>query len=121
MRTAEIGAIPSSVHGLAVGEICVGFRILAPLMIYPPVLRGRCPKAFREGTRGVWRAACGLWGFAGTAVWGRVLAGVVGGRSTIAVDNFSPPRRFWHARRHALGVWKHRGGRTPPVPPASLP
>src|SRR5580692_6175370 len=33
---------------------CAGFRIPAPLMIYPPVLRGRCPKAFREGTRGVW-------------------------------------------------------------------
>src|SRR6202035_1738261 len=44
---------------------------------------------------------------------------VVGGRSTIAIDNFSPPlpssRRFWHARRHAIGVWKHRGdsGATP--------
>jgi hypothetical protein len=25
-------------------------------MIYPPVLRGRCTKAFREGTRGVWQA-----------------------------------------------------------------
>src|SRR5258707_14271223 len=63
-----------------------------PLMIYPPVLRGRCPKAFREGTRGVWRAACGLWGFDGAAGWVRVvLSGVVGGRSTIAIDNFSPP------------------------------
>jgi hypothetical protein len=38
----------------AIGKVCAGFRIPAPLMIYPPVLRGRCPKAFREGTRGVW-------------------------------------------------------------------
>src|SRR5580693_313725 len=74
------------------GCVCAGFRIPAPLMIYPPVLRGRCPKPFREGTRGVWQAARGLWGFDGAAVWVRVvLAGVVGGRSTIAIDNFSPP------------------------------
>src|SRR5713226_6076905 len=33
---------------------------------------GRCPKAFREGTRGVRRAACRLWGFDGAAAWARV-------------------------------------------------
>src|SRR5580658_8570884 len=29
---------------------------------------GRCPKAFREGTRGRWPVACRLWGFDGAAV-----------------------------------------------------
>jgi hypothetical protein len=80
------------VAAVAAFRFCAGFRIPAPLMIYPPVQRGRCPKAFREGTRGVWRVACRLWGFDGAAAWVQVaLAGVVGSRSTIAMDNFSPP------------------------------
>jgi hypothetical protein len=90
--TAAYGAQRKLMFEVGCFRFCAGFRIPAPLMIYPPVLRGRCPKAFREGTRGVWRAACRLWGFDGAAAWVRVaLAGVVDGRSTIAIDNFSPP------------------------------
>ena len=90
------------------------------MTIYQPVLRAGVRKPSGKEPAGARLAACRLWGFDGAAPWaGVALAGVVGGRSTIAVDNFSPPppssRGFWHARRHAVGVWKHRddNGATP--------
>jgi hypothetical protein len=59
--------------GVPRGDRLVLCRVLDtdPLMIYNDLstsAEGRCPKAFREGTRGRWRVACRLWGFDGAAV-----------------------------------------------------
>jgi len=77
---------------------------------------GRCPKAFREGTRGGrgWRSAI-LWGFAGAASWvGAALAVVMGDGPTIGVGILSP-------RRPLTGCfWHDRGCRTRPGRPRSI-
>src|ERR1700682_4169165 len=77
---------------------------------------GRCPKAFREGTRGgAGLAVCYLWRFAGAASWvGAALAVVMGDGLTIGVGILSP-------RRPLAGCfWHDRGRRTRPERPRSI-
>jgi hypothetical protein len=63
-----------------------------PSTIDQPALRAGVRKPSGKEPAGARRAACRLWGFDGAATLaGVALAGAFDGRSTIAVENLSPP------------------------------
>src|SRR5271166_7136660 len=89
----RVQPLPRCHEDLEISALVKGFGCRL-VVTYQPVLRDGVRKPPGKEPAAAGRRTCGLWGFDGAAACvGDALAGVIGGRSTIAVANLAPRRR----------------------------